>query len=104
MPRSTHHENNNTLKTKGYHLEHNFGHGKEYLSQLLLTMNLLAFLYHTVLHLVDTAYQLIRKKLPTRKTFFDDLRALTRYMYFNNWQQLLRFMMTGLEIELPNSS
>jgi len=21
-------ENNNTLKTKGYHLEHNFGHGK----------------------------------------------------------------------------
>lgn len=97
-------ENNNTLKTKGYHLEHNFGHGKEYLSQLLLTMNLLAFLYHTVLHFVDTAYQLIRKKLPTRKTFFDDLRALSRYMYFDNWQQLLRFMMTGLEIELPNSS
>jgi hypothetical protein len=22
-------ENNNTLKTKGYHLEHNVGHGKE---------------------------------------------------------------------------
>ena len=21
-------ENNNTLKTKGYHLEHNFGHGQ----------------------------------------------------------------------------
>ena len=97
-------ENNNTLKTKGYHLAHNFGHGKEYLSQLLLTMNLLAFLYHTVLHFVDIAYQLIRKKLPTRSTFFDDLRALTRYMYFDNWQQLLRFMMTGLEIDLPNSS
>lgn len=25
-------ENNNTLKTKGYHLEHNFGHGKKHLS------------------------------------------------------------------------
>ena len=24
-------ENNNVLKTKGYHLEHNFGHGKQYL-------------------------------------------------------------------------
>src|SRR5262249_41550742 len=23
-------ENNNVLKTKGYHLEHNFGHGKQY--------------------------------------------------------------------------
>jgi hypothetical protein len=25
-------ENNNTLKTKGYNLEHNFGHGKQHLS------------------------------------------------------------------------
>lgn len=97
-------ENNNTLKTKGYNLEHNFGHGKEYLSQILLTMNLLAFLYHTVLHFVDTAYQLIRAKLPTRKTFFDDLRALTRYMYFDNWKHLMDFMMKGLEITLENSS
>lgn len=92
-------ENNNTLKTKGYHLAHNFGHGEQYLSQLLLTMNILAFLYHTVLHFVDKAYQLIRNKLPTRKTFFDDLRALTRYMYFDNWNALMRFMMDGLEIQ-----
>jgi len=37
-------ENNNTLKTKGYHLEHNFGHGKKHLSSLLAAMNILAFL------------------------------------------------------------
>ena len=30
-------ENNNTLKTKGYHLEHNYGHGKQHLSAVLLT-------------------------------------------------------------------
>src|SRR5215475_2558171 len=41
-------ENNNVLKTKGYHLEHNFGHGKQYLSAFLLSLNLLAFLFHTV--------------------------------------------------------
>ena len=28
-------ENNNILKTKGYHLEHNFGHGKEHLSNFM---------------------------------------------------------------------
>ena len=33
-------ENNNTLKTKGYHLTHNFGHGKENLSAVLATLNL----------------------------------------------------------------
>lgn len=97
-------ENNNTLKTKGYNFEHNFGHGKEYLSQTLLTLNILSFLYHTVLNFTDLAYQLIREMLPTRKTFFDDIRALTRYMYFESWKHMMEFMLKGLEIEPPNSS
>ena len=91
-------ENNNTLKTKGYHLEHNFGHGKEHLSSLLAAMNILAFLYHTFLSFTDEHYRLIRAALPTRKTFFDDLRALTRYLLFPNWDALTDFMMRGLEI------
>jgi hypothetical protein len=75
-------ENNNTLKTKGYSLEHNFGHGKQHLSSLLATLNILSLLFHTLLELLDLKYKLLRSHLPTRKTFFDDLRALTRYMYF----------------------
>jgi hypothetical protein len=97
-------ENNNTLKTKGYHLEHNFGHGKKHLSSLLLTLNLLAFLFHTVLEMIDEKYQLIRDDLPTRKTFFDDVRALTRYICFDSWDALLTFMMQGLELEVPDTS
>ena len=91
-------ENNNTLKTKGYHLEHNFGHGEQHLSSLLATMNILAFLFHTVLQMTDEHYQLIRATLPTRKTFFDDLRALTRYICFPSWEELMHFMMRGLEV------
>jgi hypothetical protein len=97
-------ENNNTLKTKGYHLTHNFGHGKRHLSALLATLNLLAFLFHTVLGMSDSKYQLIRQKLPTRQTFFDDIRALTRYLCFENWDSLLIFMMRGLKIEAPDTS
>ena len=96
-------ENNNTLKTKGYHLTHNFGHGKQHLSTMLATLNLLAFLFHTVLGMSDSKYQLIRQKLPTRQTFFDDIRALTRYLCFENWDALLMFMMRGLEIEAPDT-
>ena len=40
-----------TLKTKGYNLEHNFGHGKKHLSAVLATLNLLAFAFHTVAEL-----------------------------------------------------
>ena len=46
-------ENNNVLKTKGYQVEHNFGHGKKYLSAFLLSLNLLALLFHTVLEWSD---------------------------------------------------
>jgi len=96
-------ENNNTLKTKGYNLEHNFGHGKKYLSSFLASLNILSLLFHTLLELLDGKYQLIRAHLPTRKTFFDDLRALTRYLCFDSWDHLLSFMLDGLEL-LPSSN
>ena len=93
-------ENNNTLKTKGYHLEHNFGHGQHYLASFLLTLNLLAFLFHTVLELVDAQYRLLRQALGVRRTFFNDIKTLTRYLYFDNWQHLLDFMIKQLELDL----
>ncbi len=97
-------ENNNTLKTKGYHLAHNFGHGKQHLSSLLLSFNLLAHLFHTVLELVDDKYRLLRQTLSSRQTFFDDIRALTRYLCFESWDHLLTFMINGLELEGPDTS
>lgn len=92
-------ENNNVLKTKGYHLEHNFGHGQQYLASFLLTLNLLAFLFHTVLELVDAKYRLLRQALGLRRTFFNDIKTLTRYLYFDSWQHLLDFMINQLELE-----
>jgi hypothetical protein len=76
----------------------NFGHGHQYLAQVLVLLNLLAFLFHTVLDLGDEAYQRIRRELGTRQTFFNDIQALTRYWFFANWQQLLDFMAAGLEL------
>jgi hypothetical protein len=89
----TENENHNVLKTKGYHLEHNFGHGKAHLSAFLLTLNLLAFLFHTVLHLADERYQLIRQQRGTRKGFFQDILTLTKYLWFENWAALIEFML-----------
>jgi hypothetical protein len=91
-------ESHNVLKTKGYHIEHNFGHGKQHLASFLLTLNLLAFLLHTVLSLVSPKYLLLRKELATRETFFQDVRTLTRYHLFDGWENLLDFMITQLEL------
>ncbi len=92
-------ENHNVLKTKGYHIEHNFGHGKRYLACLLLSLNLLAFLFHTVLDLVDEQYRAIRQALGTRRRFFQDLEALLRYFQFGDWDEVLAFMFKGLELD-----
>lgn len=92
-------ENNNVLKTKGYHLEHNFGHGHQYLSMTLLTLNLLAFLLHTVTQLTNKIYRRLRHALGRRDTFFNDLRALLRYLRFNSWAEVLYFMAVHLEID-----
>ena len=86
-------EGNNVLKTKGYHLEHNFGHGQNNLAELLFCLNLLAYLFHTTLDLVHITYRAVRKMLVTRQTFFNDLRALTRSLWFESWQALLEFML-----------
>ena len=68
----------------------------------MTTLNLLAFLFHTTLEIMDSKYQAIRNYLP-RKTFFDDIRALTRYLCFNSLDELLSFMMKGLELEIQDS-
>lgn len=90
-------ENNNTLKTKGYHLEHNFGHGKKYLSSLLATMNILGFLFHTVLEFMDKKYRLLRKVLGARKRFFNDIRTLLVYFPFRSFDSLMDFMIKSLK-------
>ncbi len=95
-------ENNNVLKNRGYHFEHNFGHGHHPLSSVLCSLNLLAFLIHTILHLVDQLYRLLRETLAVRQTFFNDLRALTRYILFESWEALFRFMAEGLELTIPS--
>ena len=89
----------NVLKNQGYNFEHNFGHGHQHLAAVLLTLLLLAFLFHTVLHLSSKVYQAIRQALGARRNFFNDLRALTRYLYFPSWDDMLAFMAQRLELD-----
>ena len=68
-----------------------------------LPLTYVANLFHTVLGLMDNCYQQVRQALGTRETFFDDVRALTRYVCFDSWDALLSFMIQGLELDDLNS-
>jgi hypothetical protein len=90
--------NNNVLKTKGCHLEHNFGHGEKHLTNTLASLNILALLSHTVLELVGRYYASIRARLGSRSELLLHLRVLTVHHLFRSWDEAEDFIMRSLEI------
>ncbi len=90
-------ENNNTLKMQGYHLEHNFGHGKKHLASLLASMNILAFLFHTMLEFMNGKYKMLRKVFGARKRLFESIRVLLIYHPYMHFESLMDFMLEGLK-------
>lgn len=83
----------NTLKNQGYHIEHNYGHGKKNLSMNFFLLNLMAFFMHQIFELTDNLYQECRKKLGSRRALWDCLRGVLRVLLFPDWETLLlRFL------------
>ena len=80
----------NVLKSNGYNLEHNFGHGKQNLAAVLVSLNLLAFAFHTVCDHVEPVWRLARSKAGTRRAFFQDLASLTAHLIFPSWDDLMQ--------------
>jgi hypothetical protein len=80
----------NVLKTKGYHLEHNFGHGKKNLSAVLVALNLLAFAMHTMCEIADGLWRLARQKHGSRSQFFNTIAAVTAFLLFASWEDFLQ--------------
>ena len=80
----------NVLKTNGYNLEHNFGHGKQTLASVLVVLNLLAFALHTAAMLAVLAWRQAVIARGATYRFFEHLRTITAYVIFQDWDHLLR--------------
>lgn len=52
----------------------------------------------------DRPYQQIRKQRGTRKGFFNDIQALTKYFWFESWQQLIAFLRSDSQPLIPTNS
>jgi len=91
----------NTLKNQGYHIEHNFGHGKKNLSFNFFLLNLLAFFMHQIFELTDRLYKQCRAKFSARKEYWNQLRCTFRILFFKSWEGLLRFIISPPESQPP---
>jgi hypothetical protein len=83
-------ESFNVLKSNGYHLEHNFGHGKQNLAMMFAALNLLAFAIHTVCDCLEQLWIDARTAKRARKRFFEHIKTITAYLVFPNWKTLMQ--------------
>jgi hypothetical protein len=91
----------NVLKTGGYNLEHNFGHGKQNLAAILVTLNLLAFAFHTVCDNAEDFWHIARTKVSSRAQFFSRMAAITSYLIFSSWDDLFQTLAFAKPPPLP---
>ena len=79
----------NLLKNNGYHMQHNFGHGCDRLSNTLMTFNLIAFAFHSVCDHLCEAWKTARSLYSRRRRFFLAIDLITEWQYFDSWYALL---------------
>jgi hypothetical protein len=83
----------NILKNNGYEMEHNYGHGNEYLAANYFLLTLLSHLFHQIHQMVDEFYQQLRLKKGPLVVFWNDLKAAIKMMIFDNWDQLFGYLL-----------
>lgn len=91
-------EGNNTLKNLGYHLEHNYGHGKQNLAAVIVLLMLIAFMMHIILNLVNQeGFARLRRAHGTLRSCMEALRGAFLLMGCSTWEQLYQFALDGID-------
>ena len=66
----------NTLKTQGYNLEHNYGHGKQYLCTVFAMIMFAAFFVDQIAQAADDAFKKACGTFKTKKAFWNAVRHI----------------------------
>ncbi len=91
----------NTLKNLGYNFEHNYGHGKKYLSTVLCLLMMLAFLVDQVQEISCSLFQRCRKFARTYYNLWINMRTLFQYVRLIDWENF--YLMICKEKSLDTS-
>ena len=82
----------NTLKNLGYNFEHNYGHGKKYLSTILCLLMLLAFFIDQVQGIACSLFQAVKKRAGSFRVSLGKYESLIQICAVPSWEALYRFM------------
>ena len=82
----------NTLKNQGYHLEHNYGHGKKFLSSTLAGIMLLAFLSDQVQEHACPLFKAARAKTRIKINLWARMQTYLTDVEVPDWETLWRLI------------
>jgi hypothetical protein len=93
-------EGNNTLTNNGYHLKHNFGHREKNLSHNLVVLNLIAFMIHVILAMINQeGYGVVRSIAATLYECFERIRGTFLLFACSSWEQFYQVAREGLDLD-----
>jgi hypothetical protein len=84
----------NTLKNKGYNLEHNFGHGFKNLCNNFIMLMFLAFLMDQLQEIACSTFQKALKKKVRKTYFWKAVDSFFRRFFIKSWEELLQAIIT----------
>ncbi|WP_397571010.1 transposase [Schlesneria sp. T3-172] len=87
----------NTLKNQDYHFEHNYGHGFQHLSTVLMMLMMLAFLVDQTSQLACPLFRAAYAAMKSKRALWERLRALFFTAPFEDMEQLYRRIIRGFE-------
>ena len=96
----------NTLKNKGYHLEHHYGHGKQHLATVLGLLMMLMFLIDQIQETCCGLFQAARNRLYSRTSVWEKLRGFFANYFIESWEDIWLSMIYGNQRGplIPNTS
>lgn len=80
-----------------YHLTHNYGYGKKYLSDNMYILTLLAFYFHQIFEMTDKKYQACSVAYGSKRQLWENLRVTVRFLLFDSWEDLLDNLLSNPE-------
>ncbi len=94
----------NTLKNQGYQFEHNFGHGKEYLSANFAQLMLLAFLFDQIQSASNQVFRIAAYHANTKKELWERVRQLIELVIVDNMQAIYKIIAKKVKLKVQIST
>lgn len=91
----------NTLKNQGYQFGHNFGLGKQHLSEVFVMLMMLAFMVDQIQQMCCPLFQAAWKRWKTKRSFWEKVRIHFHAFIIDTMEDLYRSLLDHKPVPLP---